>query len=42
VLTVPGGDNVVRILPPLTLTEAEAEEGLARLERAAEAARAAA
>jgi acetylornithine/N-succinyldiaminopimelate aminotransferase len=42
VLTVPGGDNVVRILPPLTLSEAEAEEGLARLERAAEAARAAA
>jgi acetylornithine/N-succinyldiaminopimelate aminotransferase len=41
-LTVPGGDNVVRILPPLTLTEAEAVEGLARLERAAEAARAAA
>jgi acetylornithine/N-succinyldiaminopimelate aminotransferase len=38
VLTVPGGDNVVRILPPLTLTEAEAEAGLARLERAARAA----
>jgi acetylornithine/N-succinyldiaminopimelate aminotransferase len=35
VLTVPGGDNVVRILPPLTLTEAEAEEGLARLDEAA-------
>jgi acetylornithine/N-succinyldiaminopimelate aminotransferase len=35
VLTVPGGDNVIRILPPLTLTEAEVDEGLARLDRAA-------
>ena len=36
VLTVPGGDNVVRVLPPLTLSEAEAEEGLRRLDAAAE------
>jgi acetylornithine/N-succinyldiaminopimelate aminotransferase len=35
ILTVPGGDNVVRLLPPLTLDEAEADEGLRRLERAA-------
>jgi acetylornithine/N-succinyldiaminopimelate aminotransferase len=42
VLTVPGGDNVIRILPPLTLSEAEADEGLARLDRAATAIAAAA
>jgi acetylornithine/N-succinyldiaminopimelate aminotransferase len=42
ILTVPAADNVVRILPPLTLTEAEAEEGLRRLEAAAEALKAAA
>ena len=42
VLTVPGGDNVVRILPPLTLTEAEADDGLARLDRTAQAIEAAA
>jgi len=42
VLTVPAGGNVVRLLPPLTLTEAEAEEGLARLDRAAAALEAAA
>jgi acetylornithine/N-succinyldiaminopimelate aminotransferase len=41
-LTVQGGDNVVRVLPPLTLSEAEAEEGLRRLERAAAAVMAAA
>lgn len=35
VLTVPGGDNVVRILPPLTLDIAEADEGLRRLDAAA-------
>ncbi len=35
VLTVPGGDNVVRILPPLTLTEDDIAEGIARLDRAA-------
>ncbi|MGY8666142.1 aspartate aminotransferase family protein [Bradyrhizobium sp. UFLA05-109] len=33
-LTVGAGDNVVRFLPPLIVTEAEIEEGIARLERA--------
>jgi acetylornithine/N-succinyldiaminopimelate aminotransferase len=37
VLTVPAAENVVRILPPLVLSEAEADEGLRRLEAAAEA-----
>lgn len=35
VLTVPAGDNVVRILPPLNITIDEIDEGLARLDRAA-------
>lgn len=35
-LTVPAGDNVVRLIPPLTITADEAREGLARIERAAE------
>ncbi len=35
VLTVPAGDNVVRILPPLTITEDEIEDGAARLAKAA-------
>jgi acetylornithine/N-succinyldiaminopimelate aminotransferase len=35
-LTIPAGDNVVRLLPPLTVTAEEAREGLARIERAAE------
>jgi acetylornithine/N-succinyldiaminopimelate aminotransferase len=35
VLTVGAGDNVMRLLPPLTLTDAEMDEGLARLEAAA-------
>ncbi len=33
-LTVGAGDNVVRLLPPLIVTETEIEEGVARLERA--------
>ena len=33
-LTVGAGENVVRLLPPLIVTEAEIEEGVARLERA--------
>ena len=33
-LTVTAGDNVVRLLPPLIVTEAEIEESVARLERA--------
>ncbi|MSO71052.1 MAG: aspartate aminotransferase family protein [Alphaproteobacteria bacterium] len=32
-LTVPAGDNVVRLLPPLILTVAQADEGIAILER---------
>lgn len=35
VLTVPGADNVIRLLPPLTLTDADIAEALARLDRAA-------
>ena len=34
-LTVPAADNVVRILPPLTLTDAEIAEAVSRLENAA-------
>jgi len=33
-LTVGAGDNVVRLLPPLIVNEAEIEDGVARLERA--------
>ena len=35
-LAVPAGDNVLRLMPPLTVTADEAREGLARIERAAE------
>jgi acetylornithine/N-succinyldiaminopimelate aminotransferase len=35
-LGIPAGDNVVRLLPPLTVTVEEAREGLRRIERAAE------
>jgi acetylornithine/N-succinyldiaminopimelate aminotransferase len=34
-LTVAAGENVLRIVPPLNLTEADAAEGVARLRRAA-------
>jgi acetylornithine/N-succinyldiaminopimelate aminotransferase len=34
-LTVPGGDNVVRLLPPLTLTDDDIREGLVRIRSAA-------
>lgn len=37
VLTVPGGDNVVRLLPSLLLSEAEIADGIDRLDRAATA-----
>ncbi|CAN5633822.1 aspartate aminotransferase family protein [soil metagenome] len=37
VLTVPAAENVVRVLPPLTIAEAEAEEGIRRLDAAASA-----
>lgn len=36
ILLVGAGDNVLRILPPLTITPAEIEEAVARIERAAE------
>lgn len=39
-LGVPAGDNVIRLLPPLTVSAAEAREGIARIERAAEQIRA--
>ncbi|MBU6402540.1 MAG: aspartate aminotransferase family protein [Verrucomicrobia bacterium] len=32
VLTIPAGTNVIRLLPPLNLTRAEAAEGIGRLE----------
>jgi len=35
-LAVPAGDNVVRLIPPLTITAEEAREGLRRIELAAE------
>ncbi|MDJ1006824.1 MAG: aspartate aminotransferase family protein [Paracoccaceae bacterium] len=37
VLTVPAADNVIRILPPLTIADDEIAEGVARLDRAATA-----
>ena len=36
-LTVPAAENVIRILPPLTITEEEIAEAVARLDRAASA-----
>lgn len=35
-LGVPAGDNVIRLLPPLTVTAEEARDGLARIEQAVE------
>ena len=35
VITVPAADNVIRLLPPLTLTDDEIAEAVARLDRAA-------
>ena len=40
VLTVPAADNVVRLLPPLTITDEEIAEAVARLDRAAAAVKA--
>ncbi|MGP1357646.1 aspartate aminotransferase family protein [Roseicyclus sp.] len=37
ILTVPAGDNVVRVLPALTIAEAEIAEGVSRLDAAATA-----
>ena len=34
-LTVAAGDNVVRLLPPLIIAEAEIAEAVARIDRAA-------
>ncbi len=34
-LTIPGGDNVLRVLPPLTITDDEISEAVRRLDRAA-------
>ena len=36
-LLIGAGDNVARLLPPLTITDSEMDEGLARLERACRA-----
>ena len=36
-LTVPAADNVLRLLPPLTISDAEITEAVARLDRAAAA-----
>ena len=33
-IAVPAGDNVVRLLPPLIVSEQEIAEGVARLDRA--------
>ena len=35
VITVPAADNVIRLLPPLTITDAEISEAIARLDKAA-------
>lgn len=37
VLTVPGGANVIRLLPPLTISNAEIDEAVSRLEQTATA-----
>lgn len=37
ILSVPAGDNVVRFLPPLTISEAEIEEGADKIDAALEA-----
>ena len=37
ILTVPAGDNVVRILPALTITEDEIAQGIALLDTSASA-----
>ncbi|MDE0520698.1 MAG: aspartate aminotransferase family protein [Boseongicola sp.] len=41
IITVPAGDNVVRLLPALTISDDEIAEALTRLDRAATAAKAA-
>jgi acetylornithine/N-succinyldiaminopimelate aminotransferase len=34
-LTVPAADNVIRLLPPLNITDTEIEDAVSRLEKAA-------
>ena len=36
-IVLPAGDNVVRLLPPLTIGEAEVREGMALIDKAATA-----
>ena len=36
VITVAAADNVIRLLPPLNITDAEIDEAISRLARAAE------
>lgn len=40
-IVVPAADNVIRLLPPLTISEEEITEALSRLDRAASAIKAA-
>ncbi len=40
IVTVPAGDNVVRLLPPLTISDEEIAEAMTRLDKAATAAKA--
>ena len=35
VITVPAADNVIRLLPPLTLSDADIAEALSRLDKTA-------
>ena len=37
VITVPAADNVIRLLPPLTISDTEITEAIARLDKAATA-----
>ena len=37
ILTIPGGDNVIRVLPALNISDDEIADGVARLDRAASA-----
>ena len=41
IITVPAGDNVVRLLPALTISDEEIAEAMTRLDKAATAAKAA-
>ena len=34
VITVPAADNVIRLLPPLTISDTEITEAIARLDKA--------